>query len=395
MKKIAFFSLLILSGTVACSTSKDGAAEEGGPVLPADYPEEVESYNYAIGTQTIGPSYGFTEDTRLVETAKQILEMGSNIMKTTLSLAPGYEYCDRMLEQDESYRAILEMDFRYYFFWVYSSVDTAWTDGLSEEEKDAEYENMYRLADYLLKTFDGSGKEFFLGHWEGDWHLTDTDGNVQTVDKDRIRGMIDWYDVRQKAVDDAKAANPDSDVEVWHYSEVNRVMDALDKGYDRIVNKVLPETDVDYVSYSSYDAISSDTYGSLSETLHRALNAIAGALKPKAGIEGKRVFIGEYGFSFRTCGATDQNLRSRMVMKAALEWGCPFVLYWEMYNNEIGSDGSQTGFWLINDKGVKQPVWYTHYNFYNKMKGWVWQYLRDNGSLPSREVFNEEACKNL
>src|SRR6056297_2597423 len=39
---------------------------------------EVLSYNYIIGTQTVGPSYGFTDEDVLVETSRAILEMGSN-----------------------------------------------------------------------------------------------------------------------------------------------------------------------------------------------------------------------------------------------------------------------------------------------------------------------------
>lgn len=394
MKKTSVILLLIQLSTIACSRATNDRTVQG-PVCPDAWPEEVKAYNYAIGTQTIGPSYGFTQESRLVETARQILSMGSNIMKTTLSLEQGFTYCHEMLEKNPDYRTIMGMDFRYYFFWVYSSADTAWRDGFSDAEKEIEYDNMYRLADYLLKTFVGTGKEFFLGHWEGDWHLTEMDGNLQTVDPDRIKGMINWYKTRQKAIDDAEEANPGSDVKVWHYCEVNRVLDAIDRGYDRIVNKVLPYTGVDYVSYSSYDAIGGDSYETLSSTLHRALDAIEAALVPKDCISGKRVFIGEYGFSNKSVGQGEQDARSRMVMKASLEWGCPFVLYWEMYNNEVDDSGQQVGFWLINDSGVRQTVYYTHVNFYDKMKCWVYKYIQQHGDWPSREEFNSEACKIL
>lgn len=173
--------------------------------------------------------------------------------------------------------------------------------------------------------------------------------------------------------------------------ELNRVFDALDKGYDRIINKVLPYINVDYVSYSSYDAIASTDYSTLKAKLHQALNAIESRMKPKADIEGKRVFIGEYGFDNLSNGESTQNLRSRMVMKAALEWGCPFILYWEMYNNEITENNQQKGLWLINDKGVKQQVYYTHVNFYKRMKTWLSEYLSQNGKYPSREEFNSQA----
>ena len=34
----------------------------------------------------------------------------------------------------------------------------------------------------------------------------------------------------------------------------------------------------------------------------------------------------------------------RWLIKTALQWGCPFVLCWEMYNNEVYKDGKRRGF---------------------------------------------------
>jgi len=72
------------------------------------------------------------------------------------------------------------------------------------------------------------------------------------------------------------------------------------------------------------------------------------------------VFIGEYGFAAQGITPKEQDVRTRQVMRAGLKWGCPFVLYWEMYNNEVGKSGDQTGFWLIDDHNTKQPVYFTH-----------------------------------
>jgi hypothetical protein len=380
-----FLWICISSLSLACSPSKDGKPEEK---VPDVYPEAVENYNYIIGTQTIGASYQFTEENRLVETAKQILLMGSNILK--ISLGEGYEYSYEMFEKDAAMKELLSMDFKYYFFWVYTpKVD--WANGLSAQESQIEYENLYKLAEYLLKNC--AGKEFYLGHWEGDWHLTDMNGNMQTVNPVKIQGMIDWYNIRQKAIEDAKAANTGSDVKIYHYCEVNRVYDALKYGFDRIVNKVLPHTNVDFVSYSSYDAIGSSKYESLEKDMHSALNYIEENMKSKPGITGRRVFIGEYAFSGRNLGAQAQDSRTRMVMKAALKWGCPFILYWEMYNNEIEDQGGHVGYWLINDKGIKQSVYYTHSDFYKAMKKQVYTYNAQNGHLPSQAEYLENAVK--
>ena len=394
MNKIFVSFILIAAIGTSCAKSTDEQPYKG-PDYPGTFSKEVENYNYSIGTQTIGASYGFTSDTRLVETAKQIALMGSNILKTELVLSDGYEFSHELLEREPSYKAIMEMDFKYYFFWVYSGIKTDWTDGLSNEEKEKEYDNMYRLADYLFKTYAQTEREFYLGHWEGDWHLTGQNGNLAIVAPERIQGMIDWYITRQQAIDDARTVNSSSKAKVYQYCEVNRVFDVIDKQYDRILNKVLPYIDVDYVSYSSYDAIAPTDYPSLKAKLQQALDAIEAQMKPKANIDGKRVFIGEYGFDNMSNGESTQNMRSRMVMKAALEWGCPFILYWEMYNNEITANNQQKGFWIINDRGVKQQVYYTHANFYIRMKTWVGEYLASHGKYPSREEFNTQAVSIL
>jgi hypothetical protein len=363
---------------------------EEAPIEPIEF-EPVDKYNYVIGTQTIGPTYGLTSDDKLVETAKQIQSMGSNLLKISLAL-DAYDlpnktlnFSHELFEKDASFRKVLSMGFGYYFFWVYTpQVD--WANGLSEQELQREYDNLYKLTEYLLETCNGTGKAFYFGHWEGDWHLTDMNANLQTVDPVKIQGMIDWYNIRQKAIEDAIAANPGSDVKVYQYSEVNLVYDAKNKGYDRVVNKVLPGSNIDFVSYSSYDAIANNNYANLENDLQTALNYIEQNLKPKSGITGKRVFIGEYGFSGRNVGAQAQDNRSRMVMKASLKWGCPFILYWEMYNNEI-SGGQQVGYWLINNLGVKQPVYYTHQMFYQIMKNYIQEFNEQNGRQPSQAEY--------
>ncbi len=52
------------------------------------YEKKIADYNYIIGTQTIGAKYKFTNETNLVETAKAIRAMGSNLLK--MSMSPRY-----------------------------------------------------------------------------------------------------------------------------------------------------------------------------------------------------------------------------------------------------------------------------------------------------------------
>ena len=112
----------------------------------------------------------------------------------------------------------------------------------------------------------------------------------------------------------------------------------------------------------------------------KALDYIESKLLPKPAIKGKRVWIGEYGYPACRYSPQDQADRSRRLMKTALQWGCPFVLYWEMYNNEVDEDGKQRGFWLIDDKGVKQPVYYMHQRLLQWARGYVAEHVEDRST---------------
>ena len=199
-----------------------------------------------------------------------------------------------------------------------------------------EYRELYDLTRYLRQTYSGTGKAFFLGNWEMDNHLTAS--RKKEPSPGLLANVAAWIEHRQQAVDDARRDTPGSDLQVYYYLELNLVWDAI-SGKPRAANAILPTTRVDYVSYSAYDSLLPNPEQKLPE----ALDYLQSQIKPKDGISGKRVFIGEYGFPADRYTPQEQDNLSRRVMRARLEWGCPFVLYWEMYNNEV-RDGRQRGF---------------------------------------------------
>jgi hypothetical protein len=178
---------------------------------------------------------------------------------------------------------------------------------------------------------------------------------------------------------------------LFHYTEANLVQKGM-KGGKCLVNDVLPHTSVDYVSYSSYETIYPHM-GNVGKSLHDALDYIESKLPPKAGIQGKRVFIGEYGFPLeRTQTPEKQDLYARDVCRAGLEWGCPFVLYWEMYCNE-NPEGKHRGFWLIDDKNRKQPFYFTLQSYYENMKRFVAAFKNEHGRLPTDKELRKKAVE--
>ncbi|MDF2441438.1 MAG: hypothetical protein JWN98_2422 [Abditibacteriota bacterium] len=361
-------------------------------------------YNFVLGTQNFGPSYQFTQKPSLLEAAEAIRDMGSNIMK--FRMGPKYfgprgnvptQQADtgtltELARDEPTHRAVLNMPFAHFHIWSYAFTSGWWYEGFKKEDADKEYREMYDFATYLLKTYNHSGKTFYLGHWEGDWHLLPQQQPKQNPSSTAIAGMADWLNIRQKAIDDAQRDTPHQDVRIYGYTEVNLVRKSMSGEGPTLTSAVLPKTNIDFVSYSSYDSLSGRD---IEHSLIEALNYIESKLPPKPNIRGKRVFIGEYGFPARQNPPHQQDDRSRRVMRAALKWGCPFVLYWQIFNNEIDEQGQQRGFWLIDDKSVKQPIYNTHQKYFEQARRYIAAFERANRRLPSRTEFGGQALSWL
>ena len=359
--------------------------------------------NLFLGTQAIGGRYHFTQDEPLQESAKLIAELGSGIMKFSISKQAsfgktkanvlknelGLQTLAEIAAKDPTHRAVLDMPFTHVFIWAYPFTTHGSAGTFKPAERELEYREMFDLTAHLLRTYSGTGKKFYLGHWEGDWHLRPHFDPKQPFPEHFGENFIAWLKVRQQAIDDAKRDTPHQNVEVWHYTEANLVEPYL-KGGQCLANDILPQVDVDFVSYSCYDSLQRG----IRDDLHATLNHLESKLKPKPGISGKRVFIGEYGFPARRYSPEVQNKKSIETMIAALEWGCPFVLYWELYDNE-GTPEKPGGFWLINGKNEKQPIWHTHQRYFE----WARKHLADvkqrSGKQPTEAEFRAAALEYL
>jgi lysozyme family protein len=193
-------------------------------------------------------------------------------------------------------------------------------------------------------------------------------------------------------VDAAKALYAHTNVNVFYYIEVNRCVDARDKGLRRLINTVIPYTNIDYISYSSYD------FQKFPQLDYNALlDYVESKLPAKPSITGKRVFIGEMGYNYLNSNLSGSvhDSNNRDIFVKALNWGCPFVLYWEFYNNEIDANGISQGFWLITDQNVKTPLYYTFSNLYQNGKQYVTDYKKSHGILPTIQEYQAWAVKQL
>ncbi len=329
---------------------------------------EVAGFDYILGSQTFGPSYHFTSEDAVVESARALKTMGSTLIKALGA---------------ESREDLLALSFRTTLSWYEDDGKFPWYDGVTAKEKQGIRDAAYARTKTLLTRFNGTGRTFFLGHWEGDWQLLGGTTNPKEPSAATLQGMIDWYNARQQGIDEAKRDTPHQGVEVWQYAEVNKVRDAMTAGKQRIVNAVLPFTNVDFVSYSSYDIMRQGQ-----AALDSTLDYVASKLPAKPDLSGKRVFVGEFGISADEMAfdGIRHEKANREIMIKFLKWGCPYILYWEMYNNEI-KNGTQRGFWLINDKNEKQPLYNTLREFLAQARVYVADQKARSGKVPSADAF--------
>jgi hypothetical protein len=363
----------------------------------------LDTFNYIWGTQTFGIHYKFTVDNGLVETAKVIQGLGSNFIK--LNVGPGMQGQYNMssqaaygslavqAQQNSDLATVFNMPFAYYVMWTYTFTNPKWQDGMSQTELDAEYKEIYDYTKYLLTTFNNTGKSFYFGHWEGDWYILGTYDRTQDPTPTALNGMIQWLNIRSKAVDQCKQDHPHTNVFVWNYISVNLVQKAIAGGVT-LTNNVVPYVNVDYVSYSSYDSLDQSKVDTL---LPQALDYIKSKIPAKANVPGSRVMIGEFGFPATVVGAANQNAYAVHTVKVAVNWGVDFCVYWEVYGNEYNATtDAYRGFWLIDDHDVKQPVYYSMLDYHTKSKAWVQSYKNANGgATPSRAAYQSYVVGTL
>jgi len=313
---------------------------QGGLLFEAPPPSPVQEITGAfpqiVGTQVGSPTYKFTREPVVIEGAKAVAETGSRILKVRAP-APA------------EFTQLLALPFTHYLLW-YRPADV-WKDGFTPQESAREYAATYAYAKDLLTRRDASAKIFFLGHWQGDTQLLDGLDPAADIPKERLDAFVEWLNVRQKAVDDARREVPYTKCQIYHYAEVSRVREAVKQGRRRMADQALPRLDVDFVSYAAYDCQLLPA-----AEIHATLDYLSRQLKPKPSLPGRRVFIGECGVPLSACAdAADHERRNREIFAKFLGWKPPLVLQWQLYDNEQ-KDGKYLGWSLIGPDRKAVPL---------------------------------------
>lgn len=326
-----------------------------------------------LGVAHVAGAYnpgGGTQDF-LNKGAEDILALGSQTIKVWFAdPATSYPFNSQWPERFDTlvemakhpyYRALFDKPFRHYILLTYSlgRPEHYWANGISDAEKADEQQQFHALAKYLLTAYRGTGKTFILQHWEGDWAIRGHYDSEKDPVPGAFEGMAAWLNARQAGVDQARGEVSANDVHVYHAAEVNLVLISMNNGRPGVTNRVLPHTNLDLVSYSCWDAVSKG------EELRRALDYIAAQMPDRAPFGNKNVYLGEYGWPESDAPMETVQAAVRNAVNTAIDWGCPYAIYWETYCNEpkrkpVEKNEDARGFWLIKPDGSK---------------AWAWQYL--------------------
>lgn len=326
-----------------------------------------------LGVAHAAGRYNFTDKDYLNEGADVLLELGTRVIKVFfLPHQVDFHYPFNSDWGDPLPADLVELAQRPYFqelfrkpFSTYILVISAvgggapYLEGLTPEEAEAEREQMYALTKHLLTTYAKTGKTFILQNWEGDHLLRQELPEHAEPDRKRVAAMIQWFNVRQDGVRDARQELGDNlGVEVLHAIEVNHLQRAMAGGVT-LTNDVVPFTRADLYSYSTWD-IRFDP-----RTLVKALDYLEAKAPDNQRFGKRNLYLGELGLA-KDHGVPERDRpeRIRDLMEAALGWGVRYAVYWEVFCNSALRNYSGRprnkdlrGFWLIRPDGGKAPMW--------------------------------------
>lgn len=323
-----------------------------------------------LGVAHAAGKYNFTDRDFLNEGADALLELGTRVIKVwfDLNTTPVYPFNSDWgpvpatlaeLARKPYYQDLFAKPFTTYVLVVVRRDSTTdFLDGMTRAEIEEEREQIYDLARHLLATYAGTGKTFVLQNWEGDHLLRIGLAPGAEPDPLRIRGMIQWWNARQAAVDQARRDTPARGVSVVHAAEVNLLRDAM-RGRVTATNSVIPFTRADLYSYSSWD-IGLDRF-----LLTQALDYLAAKAPDSELYGGRNVYLGEFGAAKDAVGDGQRKAEViRGLMEAALGWGVRYAIYWQLYCNEPAreygerpTNDDMRGFWLIRPDGTRTRTW--------------------------------------
>ncbi|MCK5775799.1 MAG: hypothetical protein KAH25_06480, partial [Bacteroidales bacterium] len=337
----ACISLLLFVATQSCNSNESPVDD---PIEPPSDSKNAE----IIGSSHVIPRYYFGEEDCLNEGADVLLEMGSKVIK--IWYYNGGETPDIMYPWNSTwtkatslvdgldnthYTELFDKPFKTFVLNVASFVVSwnpyYWKDNITQSQIDQEEDEFYEFTKALLKKYEGTGKIFVLQHHEGDWHTrghTNPDIDAEPGVHER---MVKWLNARQRGVTKAREELGATDVFVYHAAEINVVVKSMLYDKPNMVNEVLPNTNLDMVSYSCYDACLNPA----TQLLKNAVQFIKENMPDSDAFGDDNVYIGEYGVPENSYTASQIEAVMTNTVEVGLDANCPYIIYWQLYDNEL------------------------------------------------------------
>ena len=349
-----------------------------GGVIPADIKDR-------LGVTHVGGKYFLTKEPFIIEGSRKIQELGFTTAKYFLALPDaqgrihGYMYnSDWGLPPTATYVDVLSHP---YFVRAFDCgqkriVLNVGTPGKLRDAAAPDfgqtYSEMFAIAKYLLEKYRDRDVTFILKNWEGDWMIRGGEGVKRDAwmavpaekRERRARNMTGWFAARQRAVTDARAAAPGSRAKVLFAVEANLCLESK-AGVTGIASDVLPNVEVDMVSWSCYEGLR-DVH-----KLWRGIEYLRAQMRPTPYMKGERtVIIGEAGFQERVEKHNVTEMWDKF-FGVIFALDVPLVIDWELYCNlpvdkEARHDDMSTGrvfradelrgLWMIRPDGSKSET---------------------------------------
>ena len=343
------------------------------PLLGGTIPEDIKE---RLGVTTVSGKYFLTDKPFVIETSEKIRDLGYTTSKYFLN-KPGANGQIKGLNWNSEWNltpnaSFVEIVSHPYFVKALDCgqkrvVFNAGLPGTDLNRDDPDFstarKDIYDLAVYLLKTYKSRDITFIIKNWEGDWVLRGTGvrsdvwmANDEAFRMRRIKNFVEWARIRQEAVTQARNDVQDTKAKIYYAIEVNLVMEAM-RGITCLSNKLLPEVELDMVSWSSYDGMSDP------RNLFQGIEYLRKQHRPTPYMKGEKyVFIGEAGIAEREV-KYDISQRWDGFFGVIFALNVPVVINWELYCNEPVNSSEKDvfikpsiedelrGFWLIKPDG--------------------------------------------
>ena len=222
------------------------------------------------------------------------------------------------------------------------------------------------LTLYLYRTYQKTSKRFIISNWESDndvycgqayGYATDPQfrancdtsypliysGNSSPAES--LQGLKLWFQAREQGIEDGRAraaALGIGGMRVYFAPEISVVRCLHDAGFQSVLYDVVPSVKFDYLSYSSHQ----------STNLPSPMSSLMQDLATIQSVVGSgEIIIGEI-MTDSTEGDSDLFLLNlAQVIDAALHWGAPFVIYWNVHSASDNPGGLYDGSGQLTEVG--------------------------------------------